>query len=127
MDLTKKELEWVYWGLQAQRAYRCTPSIPYGVVLWEPWKEAFLNKVIYEQSTMSCTNMRTKLINALKAHANGEIQKHLANVEVYLSNPAGIGEHSDITEAIGVELDKIARYHDQVEVLNNYVVKKDAT
>jgi len=75
---------------------------------------------------MSCTNMRTKLINALKAHANGEIQKHLANVEVYLTNPAGIGEHSDITEAIGCELDKIARYHDQIEVLNNYVVKKDA-
>ena len=67
--------------------------------------------------------MRTQLINALKAHANGEIQKHLANVEVYLSNPAGIGEHSDITEAIGLELDKIARYHDQMEVLSKYVIK----
>ena len=65
--------------------------------------------------------MRTQLINALKAHANGEIQKHLANVEVYLENPAGIGEHSDITEAIGVELDKIARYHDQMAVLDKYV------
>ena len=65
--------------------------------------------------------MRTQLINALKAHANGEIQKHLANVEVYLTNPAGIGEHSDITEAIGVELDKIARYHDQMAVLDKYI------
>ena len=65
--------------------------------------------------------MRTQLISALKAHANGEIQKHLANVEVYLTNPAGIGEHSDITEAIGVELDKIARYHDQMTVLDKYV------
>lgn len=68
--------------------------------------------------------MRTQLINALKAHANGEIQKHLANVEVYLTNPVGIGEHSDITEAIGIELDKISRYHDQVEVLNKYVLNK---
>ena len=34
--------------------------------------------------------MRKQLINAMKAHASGEIQKHLANVEVYLSNPAGI-------------------------------------
>ena len=67
--------------------------------------------------------MRTQLINALKAHANGEIQKHLANVQVYLENPAGIGEHSDITEAIGLELDKIARYHDQMEVLSKYVIK----
>ena len=68
--------------------------------------------------------MRTQLINALKAHANGEIQKHLANVEVYLTNPVGIGEHSDITEAIGIELDKISRYNDQIEVLNKYVVNK---
>ena len=65
--------------------------------------------------------MRRQLINAMKAHATGEIQKHLANVEVYLSNPAGIGEHSDITEAIGIELDKIARYDDQLEVIKKYV------
>ena len=65
--------------------------------------------------------MRTELIKALLAHANGEIAKHKANVEVYLTNPAGIGEHSDITEAIGVELDKIARYHDQMAVLDKYV------
>tara|TARA_R100001460_G_scaffold39525_8_gene74370 strand:+ start:1632 stop:1832 length:201 start_codon:yes stop_codon:yes gene_type:complete len=65
--------------------------------------------------------MRTQLLNALKAHASGEIAKHLANVEVYLHNPVGIGEHSDVTEAIGIELDKVARYHDQVEVINKYL------
>ena len=65
--------------------------------------------------------MRKQLIKAMKAHATGEIQKHLANVEVYLSNPVGIGEHSDITEAIGIELDKIAKYDDQLEVIKKYV------
>ena len=65
-------------------------------------------------------HMREQLLKAILAHANGEIQKHKANVEVYLEHPAGIGEHSDITEAIGVELDKISRYHDQVEVINKY-------
>ena len=64
--------------------------------------------------------MKTELIKALLAHANGEIAKHKVNVEVYLEHPVGIGEHSDITEAIGVELDKIARYHDQVEVIRRY-------
>ena len=64
--------------------------------------------------------MRDSLIKALTAHASGEIAKHRANVEVYLTNPAGSGEHSDITEAIGVELDKIARYHDQIEVIQKY-------
>ena len=39
--------------------------------------------------------MREQLIKALLAHAQGDIQKHVANVEVYLTNPAGIGEHSN--------------------------------
>ena len=64
--------------------------------------------------------MRDSLIKALTAHASGEIAKHRANVEVYLTNPAGIGEHSDITEAIGVELDKNALYHDKIEVIQKY-------
>ena len=64
--------------------------------------------------------MRDTLLKAVLAHANGEIQKHKANVEVYLEHPAGIGEHSDITEAIQIELNKIAVYHDQVEVINKY-------
>ena len=65
-------------------------------------------------------HMREQLVRAVLAHAQGEIAKHRANVEVYLEHPAGIGEHSDITEAIQVELDKIARYDDQVEVINKY-------
>ena len=70
-------------------------------------------------------HMRDQLLKAVLAHANGEIQKHRAHVEVYLEHPMGIGEHSDITEAIQVELDKIARYHDQIEVVNQYFMKKN--
>ena len=68
--------------------------------------------------------MREQLLAAVKAHAQGEIAKHRANVNVYLEHPAGIGEHSDITEAIQTELDKIARYHDQVEVIEKYFKQK---
>ena len=64
--------------------------------------------------------MRDQLLKALLAHAQGDIQKHVANVEVYLQNPAGIGEHSDIMGAIEEELNMIAKYHDQVEVINKY-------
>jgi len=77
-----------------------------------------INKIDNEKIKM--LRMRPQLISALLAHANGEIAKHKANVEIYLEHPVGIGEHSDITEAIGLELDKISRYHDQVEVLNKY-------
>ena len=71
--------------------------------------------------------MRDQLIRALLAHANGEIAKHRANVEVYLTNPVGIGEHSDITGAIGEELDKISRYHDQIDVINTYFKGRDSS
>ena len=53
--------------------------------------------------------MRKQLINALLAHAQGDIAKHRANVEVYLTNPVGIGEHSNVVEAIEEEINMIAK------------------
>ena len=67
--------------------------------------------------------MREQLIKALLAHAQGDIAKHKANVEVYLSNPVGIGEHSNIIEAIEQELDMIAKYQDQIDIINKYFKK----
>ena len=67
--------------------------------------------------------MRDQLLKALLAHANGDIAKHKANVEVYLTNPAGIGEHSNVLEAIEQEINMIAKYQDQIEVINKYFKK----
>ena len=39
--------------------------------------------------------IRNKLRTAFLVHAEGHIRKHLANVEVLLSNPAGFGEHGE--------------------------------
>ena len=61
--------------------------------------------------------MRNQLIKALLAHAQGDIQKHVANVEVYLSNPVGIGEHSDLVESIQQELDAMATANDRIEMI----------
>ena len=70
---------------------------------------------------MRVTNtMREQMIKALLAHAQGDIAKHRANVEIYLTNPVGIGEHSDIMESIENELNMIAKYEDQVEVIQKY-------
>ena len=70
--------------------------------------------------------MRDQLLKALLAHAQGDIQKHVANVEVYLQNPAGIGEHSDVVGAIEEELNMIAKYHDQIEVINKYFKRQSS-
>ena len=67
--------------------------------------------------------MREQLIKALLAHAQGDIVKHKANIEVYLANPVGIGEHSNIVEAIEQELDMIAKYQDQIDIINKYFKK----
>ena len=65
------------------------------------------------------------MISALLAHAQGDIQKHKMNVEVYLSNPVGIGEHSNVMEAIEEELNMIAKYEDQVSVIKKHFIIKD--
>ena len=64
--------------------------------------------------------MREMLIQALRAHASGHIQKHKANVEVFLANAVGVGEHPDVLDSIEKELDEMARYNDQVEMLDKY-------
>ena len=68
---------------------------------------------------MSC-NLRVKMLEALLADANGNIAKAKANVEVYLHNPVGIGEHPDVLAAIQEQLDIIAHEDERIEVINNH-------
>ena len=46
---------------------------------------------------------------------------HQMNVEVYLKNPAGIGEHQDIFEAMELEIMEMAKYHDVIEMVETYL------
>jgi hypothetical protein len=63
---------------------------------------------------------RQNMIEAIEDHARGHIKKHAMNVEVYLKNSTGVGEHPDILEAIEKELKLIAEYNDQLEVIKKY-------
>ena len=65
-------------------------------------------------------HMREQILRALIAHAQGDIAKHKANIEIYLEHPAGVGEHTDILESIEKELDAIAKYQDQIDVIKKY-------
>ena len=69
--------------------------------------------------------MRNEIIEALKAHAQGHIDKHKMNVEVLLQKAVGIGEHGDILTEIEKELKVIAEYDDQLEMLKKYFTYKD--
>ena len=69
--------------------------------------------------------MRGMLIGAARTYYMGMINKHIANMEVILTNPVGIGEdaHQDIQAVIEIELGKIADYHDKLEVLQKFFAK----
>ncbi len=61
--------------------------------------------------------MKEAIKDALRANAEGNLQLHKANIQVYLSNPAGIGEHSDMLKATQGELDKMFVHSDRLELL----------
>ena len=60
------------------------------------------------------------MLDALVADAMGNIAKAKANIEVYLHNPVGIGEHPDVLAAIQEQLDIIAHEDERIEVINNH-------
>ena len=53
-------------------------------------------------------------------HAEAELELHKANIEVYMQQVVGIGEHSDIIETIQKELDKMAQATDRLEMLDKH-------
>jgi len=68
---------------------------------------------------MSVT-LRFKIIDALLADAQGNISKAKANIEVYLENPVGIGEHPDVLGAIQEQLDIIAHEEERIDVIGKH-------
>ena len=64
--------------------------------------------------------MKDQLIKAMRMHAEGELERAKTNVMVYMNQSVGIGEHSDIVEAMQEELDKMAVHTDRIEMLNYF-------
>tara|TARA_R100001460_G_scaffold101553_1_gene145647 strand:+ start:208 stop:414 length:207 start_codon:yes stop_codon:yes gene_type:complete len=64
--------------------------------------------------------MRNQILEALKADAVGNIEKARLNIEIYLKNPVGIGEHPDVLAAIQDQIDIIAHEEERIEVLEKH-------
>jgi len=60
------------------------------------------------------------IMEAARKQAEGEVAVHIANIKVYQTMPARIGEHSDVTEAVIEELNKLAAADDRLEMINKY-------
>ena len=74
---------------------------------------------------MTC-NLRELTINALRNQSIGNISKAKTNIEIYLHNPVGIGEHPDVLGAIQEQLDIIAHEEERIEVLEKHFEKNNA-
>lgn len=64
--------------------------------------------------------LRNEIIEATIRHAEAHIEKHRINVEVFLRKSVGVAGHSDIIDTIELELEQMAKYQDQVDILNLY-------
>ena len=59
---------------------------------------------------------RETLLKALMSQYQGEMDIAMANIEVYKNNPAGIGEHTDIAQALDTQIEKLANAKEKYDV-----------
>jgi hypothetical protein len=64
--------------------------------------------------------MRKEIIVVLKDHFKAHIFKHKMNVDIMLSNPTAIHDHTDLMGAIEKEVALIAEYQDKLDIMESY-------
>ena len=61
------------------------------------------------------------LLDALCKKYEGEIAAAKPNINVYITNPAGIGEHPNLVAAVDSEIEKLTDATDKLSILKiNY-------
>ncbi len=65
--------------------------------------------------------MREMIVNALKTRLLGQMNGHIANIEVMLNNPVGVGDHPTIVETIDKELGALEHANGKLNVLVKYI------
>lgn len=64
-------------------------------------------------------NLSKQILQALYCRYLGEVEVHRANIDIYLSTPAGIGEHPDVLGAIDMEVAAMAGVRDKIHTLRD--------
>ena len=63
--------------------------------------------------------MKEQLVHALKNKYDADYQMHKANLDIYLNNPVGIGEHPQHFEEMDKLVELMTAARDKLEVLND--------
>jgi hypothetical protein len=65
-------------------------------------------------------SLRDRMIKTSTQYLQGQAEKHRMNIELILSNPVAVAEHSDMMESLEKELGLMADYVDKLEMLDKY-------
>ena len=68
--------------------------------------------------------MRDMIINALKTKLVGQMNGHIANIEVMVTNPVGVGDHPTIIDTIDKELGALEHANGKLNVLVKYLERR---
>ena len=68
---------------------------------------------------MSGVNIGDALLLALELKYEGDVAIGKANIEVYMDNASGIGEHPDIVDAVDSQIEKVAEASEKLDVVRN--------
>jgi len=65
--------------------------------------------------------MRDMILQAIKTKLLGEMNGHIANIEVMMTNPVGVGDHPTIVDTIIKELSALDSANGRLNVLVKYL------
>tara|TARA_R110002096_G_scaffold322462_2_gene516510 strand:- start:797 stop:1039 length:243 start_codon:yes stop_codon:yes gene_type:complete len=65
--------------------------------------------------------MRDMIIGALKTKLLGQMNSHITNIEVMMTNPVGVGDHPTIIDTIDKELGALEEASGRLNVLIKYL------
>ena len=68
--------------------------------------------------------MRELIINALKSKLVGQMNSHIANIEVMVTNPVGVGDHPTIVDTVEKELGALEHANGKLNVLVKYLERR---
>ena len=74
---------------------------------------------------MSGVNIGDALLLALELKYEGDVAIGKANIEVYMDNAAGIGEHPDIVDAVDSQIEKVAEASEKLDVVRNLLSERE--
>ena len=78
-----------------------------------------MNGILKQNITLEKNERHKMIVDALRKKYEYEIIAAKANIDVYLRNSAGIGEHPDIVAAVDSEMEKLASAEDKLSSLNS--------